>query len=53
MHSPAGLQQDFSPAEGNMKYCEQDRQPPHSKVAVSITVNAQLASFFNIPAFSG
>lgn len=43
LHSPFGMQQTFSPIEGNMKYCAHERQPPHSNVAVSTTAIAKLA----------
>src|SRR3954451_2239018 len=44
LHSPDGMQQCLAPPPGNMKYCEHERHPPQSKVAIRTVVIAQPAS---------
>jgi hypothetical protein len=53
LQCPDGVQQVFAPIEGNMKYCEQERQPPHSKVAVSTIAIPKLAILLSTILLSG
>jgi len=43
LHFPDGMQQCFALNVGNMKYCEQERQPPQSIVAVRTAAIMELA----------
>src|SRR5450432_2705642 len=47
LHSPDGLQQAFAVSVGSMKYCVQDRQPPHSNVAVSTATTPNVEIFLS------
>jgi len=43
-HFPACVQQSWVPVACNMKKCEHDRQPPHSRFATSNTASAEPAT---------
>lgn len=49
LHPPEGMQQVLPLIPGNMKYCAQERQPPHSVVDVRTMARMQLPILLESP----